>query len=120
MLERRLMSGTLQVAVACIKVASQAVATMPSLLFWPLAPFLALCCLVVYWVAVAAFLYSASSIAPQQLQAPSNGPLSLSVSASTWHCSRAPLHPTISCQRGCVRGFGTASCMRSPLQNLHA
>ena len=70
-----------QVAVACIKVASQAVATMPSLLFWPLAPFLALCCLVVYWVAVAAFLYSASSIVPQQLQAPSSGPLSLSVSA---------------------------------------
>ena len=70
-----------QVAVACIKVASQAVATMPSLLFWPLAPFLALCCLVVYWVAVAAFLYSASSIVPQQLQASSNSPFSLSVSA---------------------------------------
>lgn len=69
--------------MACIKVASQAVASMPSLLFWPLAPFLALCCLVVYWVAVAAFLYSASSIVPQQLQASSNGPLSLSVSASS-------------------------------------
>ena len=80
--------------MACIKVASQAVASMPSLLFWPLAPFLALCCLVVYWVAVAAFLYSASSIVPQQLQAPSNGPLSLSVSASPRQCSQAPMYPT--------------------------
>lgn len=69
-----------QVAVACIKVASQAVAAIPTLLFWPLVPFLALCCLVVYWVAVAAYLYSASSIVPLQLQPSTNGLLSLSVS----------------------------------------
>lgn len=86
--------------MACIKVASQAVATMPSLLFWPLLPFLAISCLVVYWVAVAAFLYSASSIVPQQLQASSNGPLSLSVSAFRWHDSRSPTHLTPDCQRG--------------------
>ena len=66
--------------MACIKVASQAVATIPTLLFWPLVPFLAICCLVVYWIAVAAYLYSASSIIPQQLQPSSNGLLSLSVS----------------------------------------
>ena len=70
----------MQVAVACIKVTSQAVAAIPTLLFWPLAPFLAICCLVVYWVAVAAYLYSASSIVPQQLQPSTNGLLSLSVS----------------------------------------
>ena len=92
--------------MACIKVASQAVATMPSLLFWPLAPFLALCCLVVYWVAVAAFLYSASSIVPQQLQAPSNGPLSLSVSAPSWHCSWAPMHLTTGRQRSYIQNSG--------------
>ena len=69
-----------QVAVACIKVASQAVAAIPTLLFWPLAPFLAICCLVVYWVAVAAYLYSVSSIVSQQLQPSTNGLLSLSVS----------------------------------------
>lgn len=72
----------LQVAVACIKVASQAVAAIPTLLFWPLAPFLAICCLVAYWVAVAAFLYSASSIVPRQLQASSTDAYSLSVSIS--------------------------------------
>ena len=71
----------LQVAVACIKVASQAVAAIPTLLFWPLVPFLAICCLVAYWVAVAAFLYSASSIVPRQLQPSSTGSYSLSVSS---------------------------------------
>ncbi len=72
--------NSVQVAVACMKVASQAVATIPTLLFWPLVPFLAICCLVVYWVAVAAYLYSASDIVPQQLQPSTNGILSLSVS----------------------------------------
>ncbi len=81
--------AAVQVAVACIKVASQAVATIPTLLFWPLAPFLAICCLVVYWVAVAAYLYSASDIVPHQLQPSTNGILSLSVSPVL-----PPLHPT--------------------------
>lgn len=55
---------------------------MPTLLFWPLVPFVALCCLVVYWVAVAAFLYSAGDIKPAQLTASSSGALSLAVSFS--------------------------------------
>ena len=82
-------SFQLQVAVACIKVASQAVAAIPTLRFWPLLPFLAICCLVVYWVAVAAFLYSASTIVPQQLQPPTNGLLSLSVSPAAPPCMPA-------------------------------
>lgn len=77
---RRCLFCCLQVAVACIKVASQAVASMPSLLFWPLVPFLAICVLVVYWVAVSAFLFSSGTIVPQQLQASASGPISLSVS----------------------------------------
>lgn len=72
-----------QVAVACIKIASQAVATMPMLLFWPLVPFLALCCLVIYWLAVAAFLYSAGDIKPTQLAASTTGALSLAVSITS-------------------------------------
>ncbi|GBF99304.1 choline transporter-like [Raphidocelis subcapitata] len=47
------------VAVACIKVASQAVAAMPSVLLFPLLPFVLEVGLIVYWVAVAAVLYSA-------------------------------------------------------------
>jgi hypothetical protein len=66
-------------AVACIEVASQAVAAMPMLLFWPLLPFLAFACLVVYWVAVAAYLYSAGTIAPHQLSASTQSALTLSV-----------------------------------------
>lgn len=91
-----------QVAVACIKVASQAVATMPMLLFWPLIPFLALCCLIVYWVAVAAFLYSAGDIKPMQLTASSSGPYSLAVSSATFcHISIAG--------RACVHGDASST-----------
>jgi Plasma-membrane choline transporter len=53
-----------QVAVACIKVASQAASTMPSLLFFPLLPFLGTCALVVYWVVVTGFLWSAGQVKP--------------------------------------------------------
>lgn len=54
-----LMISRIRVAVACIKVASQAVGAMPSILFYPLLPFILLVGLVVYWVAVSAMLYSA-------------------------------------------------------------
>lgn len=42
-----------------LQVASQAVATMPSVLLWPLLPFVLEVGLIVYWVAVTAVLYSA-------------------------------------------------------------
>jgi Plasma-membrane choline transporter len=56
--------GLWQVAVACIKVASQAVACIPSMLVFPIFPYIAKVILVTYWVAVTAFLYSSGSIAP--------------------------------------------------------
>jgi len=42
-----------------VQVASQAVATMPSILLFPLLPFVLEVGLVVYWVAVSAVMYSA-------------------------------------------------------------
>lgn len=57
-----LMISRIRVAVACIKVASQAVGEMPSILFYPLLPFVLLVGLVVYWVAVSAMLYSAGTL----------------------------------------------------------
>eukprot|EP00879_Flechtneria_rotunda_P020927 GHRR01022035.1.p1 GENE.GHRR01022035.1~~GHRR01022035.1.p1 ORF type:complete len:473 (+),score=147.31 GHRR01022035.1:32-1420(+) len=47
------------VAVACIKVASQAVSTMPSIMLFPILPFILEVGLIIYWVAVTAVLYSA-------------------------------------------------------------
>lgn len=41
------------------QVASQAVSTMPSILLWPLLPFVLEVGLIIYWVAVSAVLYSA-------------------------------------------------------------
>ncbi|KAK9818176.1 hypothetical protein WJX72_008291 [[Myrmecia] bisecta] len=59
-----LMIRRIMVAVACIKVASQAIKTMPMILFFPLLPFIGLVGLVIYWVLVTAFLYSAGTITP--------------------------------------------------------
>jgi len=81
----------MQVAVACIKIASQAVSTMPMLLFWPLLPFLAFVALVVYWVAVVAYLYSAGSITPVQLTS-SPTPYTLSVRPHFHELPKQPLH----------------------------
>ncbi len=73
--------------MACIKVASQAVACVPTLLFFPLFPYVAKVTLVVYWVAVTAFLYSAGSITPHFVgggaAAYGNTALTISVCLST-------------------------------------
>jgi hypothetical protein len=47
----------LQVAVATLKVASQAVARVPSIFFFPIVPFLVTVGFTAYWVVVAAYLY---------------------------------------------------------------
>jgi choline transporter-like protein 2/4/5 len=47
----------IRIAVACLKVGSQAVGAMPLLMLFPLLPFALLLALIAYWVAVAAFLY---------------------------------------------------------------
>ena len=72
----------LQVAVACIKVASQAVSTMPSLFFFPILPFIMTVCLIVYWVVVAGYLYSAGTITAKMTTASTSTALTLSVSHS--------------------------------------
>ena len=80
----------MQVAIACIKVASQAVSTMPSLFFFPIIPFIMTVCLIVYWVAVAGYLYSAGTITAKMTTASSSTALTISVSHrdsdSPGHC----------------------------------
>ena len=70
----------MQVAIACIKVASQAVSTMPSLFFFPIIPFIMTVCLIVYWVAVTGYLYSAGTITAKLTTASSSTALTISVS----------------------------------------
>ena len=65
--------------MACIKVSSQAVKAMPTLLLFPLLPFVCTVLLFAYWVAVAAFLYSAGTIAPQYLATTQLQPMTLGV-----------------------------------------
>ncbi|KAK9846864.1 hypothetical protein WJX84_008702 [Apatococcus fuscideae] len=48
----------IRIAIACIKVAAQAVATMPALIFFPVIPLLMQAALIFYWIFVAAYLYS--------------------------------------------------------------
>jgi len=69
------------VAIACIKVASQAVKAMPALLLFPLLPFAATVLLFAYWLAVAAGLYSAGGITPQFLADAQLQPMTLAVRA---------------------------------------
>ncbi|KAG1675670.1 hypothetical protein FOA52_002379 [Chlamydomonas sp. UWO 241] len=57
-----LMISRLRLAVAVFKVASQAVGAAPLVMLWPLIPFLLLLCLVLYWVAVTAMLYTAGDL----------------------------------------------------------
>ena len=72
-------------AVACIKVASQAVSTMPSLFFFPILPFLMTTCLIIYWVAVAGYLYSAGDVTIKRVAYSASDALTLSVwSYATW------------------------------------
>eukprot|EP00198_Chlamydomonas_reinhardtii_P000183 XP_001689518.1 predicted protein [Chlamydomonas reinhardtii] len=52
----------IKIAVACVKVASQAVGSMPTIIFFPLLPFIFEVGLVIYWVAVTALLYSAGDL----------------------------------------------------------
>eukprot|EP00854_Cymbomonas_tetramitiformis_P022377 gene22377-26998_t len=57
-----IMIKRIRIAVACIKVASQAVSTMPTILFFPLVPLALEIVLLAYWILVVAFLYSAGEV----------------------------------------------------------
>lgn len=52
----------LRVAIATIKVAADALRTVPLLAVFPLVPGFALACYMVWWVAVAAYIYSSGAI----------------------------------------------------------
>ncbi|PNH05032.1 Choline transporter-like protein 2, partial [Tetrabaena socialis] len=52
----------IKIAVACVKVASQAVGAMPTIIFFPFIPFIFEIGLIIYWVAVTALLYSAGDL----------------------------------------------------------
>jgi len=54
-----LMIRRVKIAVACIKVASSAVGAMPSVLLFPILPFIFEVGLIIYWIAVTAVLYTA-------------------------------------------------------------
>ena len=54
-----LMLRRVRIAVACLKVASQAVGSMPSVLLFPILPFIFEVGLIIYWVSVTAVLYTA-------------------------------------------------------------
>lgn len=71
----------MQIAVACIKVASQAVSTMPSLFFFPILPFIMTVCLIVYWVVVAGYLYSAGTIVAKTTSGSAATALTISVNS---------------------------------------
>lgn len=71
----------MQIAVACIKVASQAVGTMPTILVFPILPFIMTVCLVIYWVMVSGYLYSAGTIEPRYTSSSTTQSYSLAVSA---------------------------------------
>jgi choline transporter-like protein 2/4/5 len=57
-----IMIPRIRIAVACMKVASQAVGVMPSILLFPFATYAMLLALVAWWVIVTAFLYSTGDI----------------------------------------------------------
>jgi len=57
-----LMIKRIKIAVACLKVASQAVAAMPSVLLFPLMPLAMEVVFLLYWLAVCALLYSSGDI----------------------------------------------------------
>mmetsp|Transcript_33745 Transcript_33745/g.95482 ORF Transcript_33745/g.95482 Transcript_33745/m.95482 type:complete len:789 (-) Transcript_33745:181-2547(-) len=57
-----IMIRRIKIAVACLKVASQAVASMPSILFFPMLPFFVLVVFVGYWMAVAGMLYTVGTV----------------------------------------------------------
>mmetsp|Transcript_16614 Transcript_16614/g.35931 ORF Transcript_16614/g.35931 Transcript_16614/m.35931 type:complete len:775 (-) Transcript_16614:968-3292(-) len=83
-----LMLSRVKVAVACIKVASQAVGAMPSILLFPLLPFIFEAGLVVYWIFVTAELYSAGDLTATCRTSSNSVGLTLSslknISSDTW------------------------------------
>mmetsp|Transcript_33273 Transcript_33273/g.83821 ORF Transcript_33273/g.83821 Transcript_33273/m.83821 type:complete len:809 (+) Transcript_33273:563-2989(+) len=100
-----LMIRRIKIAVACLKVASQAIASMPMIMFFPLLPFMSLVVLIAYWVVVAAMLYSVGDITRVHrteavtytipgvsgLDTPTDSPGAVPVAEmSDWECYHSP------------------------------
>uniref|UniRef100_A0A7S0RW54 Choline transporter-like protein n=1 Tax=Chlamydomonas leiostraca TaxID=1034604 RepID=A0A7S0RW54_9CHLO len=72
-----LMISRIRVAIACIKVASQAVGSMPSILLFPLLPFVFEVGLLIYWIAITGLLYSAGDLTAN-CRSPDSSPFTFS------------------------------------------
>ncbi len=97
-----------QVAVATIKVASQGVARVPSIFFFPIVPFLITVGFTAYWCIVAAYLYSAGDINPHYRNSAADQPAN-SISFEVWS---PPLEPRMHL-RG-LRPLSVLSCSVRP------
>jgi len=92
------MARKINVAVACMKVASQAVGVMPSVLLFPIVPLLMLIVFLAYWVAVTGFLWSAGETVAVTITTDTSNLLSPKVersvatraNATFWECHDDP------------------------------
>ncbi|DBA72774.1 hypothetical protein WJX79_010106 [Trebouxia sp. C0005] len=111
-----LMLRRVKVAIACIKVASQAVSTMPSLFFFPIIPFIMTVCLIVYWVAVAGYLYSAGTITAKTTTASSSTALTISAlyDAASSGASPPPPSPPPPPPPAGAADLSDAACANNP------
>ena len=69
-----LMLKRVAVAVAVIKVATQAIAGAPSVIFFPIAPVLAALGFGAYWLAAAVYMYSSGEIEPRECTMSASAP----------------------------------------------
>ena len=63
-----IMIPRIRIAIATIKVASQAIGAMPLIIFFPLVPFVFMVVLVVYWALISALIYTAGEITLDDVQ----------------------------------------------------
>ncbi|CAG9467592.1 unnamed protein product [Pedinophyceae sp. YPF-701] len=90
-----LMIRRVKVAVACLKVAAQAVGAVPTVLIWPIFPFLFLVGFLIYWIFVMAMLYAAGEIVEERQ----------SFSASTFTLAEKYLGPAADAINAAVGSF---------------
>ncbi|XRB10017.1 choline transporter protein [Pycnococcus provasolii] len=77
------LASRIRVAIATLKVAAQAIAAMPNVLLYPLIPFVLYVGLVVYWVVVSGYLFSAGKLVETRDDVPPPGRNGTSVVGNT-------------------------------------
>jgi len=104
--------------VACIKVASQAVGAMPSILLFPLLPFVLEVGLLIYWIAVTAMLYTAGDLTANCRSSTSHQPFNWNslknLSASSLAPSFNSSSSTASCYNNVTRDEMISYCAEDP------